>query len=129
MTVNGTWALADSARRYARRRRRHDMEDADIWLRREITIPANADASRLQFLAYHDEDVDIYINGVLPPARQATSQPMSRSRSARRRRSLLQPSAKSSWLFTATRRREGRGSTSAWWMSMKERNRIKLNHR
>ena len=37
----------------------------DIWLRREITIPANTDADRLQLLAYHDEDVEIYLNGVL----------------------------------------------------------------
>ncbi len=36
----------------------------DIWLRRSITIPADA-ASNLQFLVHHDEDVEIYVNGVL----------------------------------------------------------------
>jgi hypothetical protein len=37
----------------------------DIWLRREVTLPVSTHASRLQFLAYHDEDVEIYINGIL----------------------------------------------------------------
>lgn len=36
----------------------------DIWLRREVTLPANLPA-RLAFTAFHDEDVEIYINGVL----------------------------------------------------------------
>jgi Domain of unknown function (DUF4965)/Domain of unknown function (DUF5127)/Domain of unknown function (DUF1793)/Domain of unknown function (DUF4964) len=66
----------------------------DIWLRREVTIPANTDASRLQFLAYHDEDVEIYINGVFA-ARQGgyltTYQPVEISSAAL---SLLQPRAK-----------------------------------
>jgi hypothetical protein len=35
----------------------------DIWLRREFTMPAfNGD---LQCLVYHDEDVEVYVNGVL----------------------------------------------------------------
>jgi hypothetical protein len=36
----------------------------DIWLRREITIPDKA-GPNLQFYVYHDEDIDIYVNGVL----------------------------------------------------------------
>jgi hypothetical protein len=36
----------------------------DIWLRREITVPATA-GRNLQFLVFHDEDVEIYVNGVL----------------------------------------------------------------
>ena len=36
----------------------------DIWLRREVTLPANTDAARLQLVAYHDEDVEIYFSGV-----------------------------------------------------------------
>ena len=36
----------------------------DIWLRREITVPEGKHPN-LQFLVYHDEDVEIYINGVL----------------------------------------------------------------
>ncbi len=40
----------------------------DIWLRREMTLPANTDPSRLQLLVYHDEDVEVYIDGVLAAA-------------------------------------------------------------
>jgi hypothetical protein len=36
----------------------------DIWLRREMTLPAN-EHPHLQFIAYHDEDVEIYVNGHL----------------------------------------------------------------
>ena len=37
---------------------------ADIWLRREFTMPERR-VPDLQFLVYHDEDVEIYVNGVL----------------------------------------------------------------
>jgi hypothetical protein len=37
----------------------------DIWLRREIVIPAGTDPTRLQLLVYHDEDAEIYVGGVL----------------------------------------------------------------
>ena len=36
----------------------------DIWLRREITVP-DGEHPHLQFVAYHDEDVEIYVNGIL----------------------------------------------------------------
>ena len=36
----------------------------DIWLRREITVP-DGEHPNLQFIAYHDEDVEIYVNGIL----------------------------------------------------------------
>jgi hypothetical protein len=36
----------------------------DIWLRREITLP-DKKYSGLQFYVHHDEDVEIYVNGVL----------------------------------------------------------------
>ena len=36
----------------------------DIWLRREIAVPEGAHP-HLQFIAYHDEDVEIYVNGIL----------------------------------------------------------------
>jgi hypothetical protein len=36
----------------------------DIWLRREFTVPEGAHP-HLQFIAYHDEDVEIYVNGLL----------------------------------------------------------------
>jgi hypothetical protein len=35
----------------------------DIWLRRELTLPAGPFAN-LEFLVFHDEDVEIYVNGV-----------------------------------------------------------------
>jgi hypothetical protein len=37
---------------------------ADIWLRRDLTVP-DGNFSNLQFYVYHDEDVEIYVNGVL----------------------------------------------------------------
>ncbi len=37
----------------------------DVWLRREIRLPDSADPAKLQFLVYHDEDVEIYLDGVL----------------------------------------------------------------
>ena len=36
----------------------------DLWLRRTFTMPA-AKTSNLEFMVYHDEDVDIYVNGLL----------------------------------------------------------------
>jgi hypothetical protein len=36
----------------------------DIWLRRTVSIPQNV-PSNLQFLVHHDEDVEIYVDGVL----------------------------------------------------------------
>jgi hypothetical protein len=36
----------------------------DIWLRREVMVPPGS-YSNLQFYVYHDEDVDIYVNGEL----------------------------------------------------------------
>jgi len=37
---------------------------ADIWLRREFTL-GNEDLGRAVFLVHHDEDAEIYLNGVL----------------------------------------------------------------
>jgi hypothetical protein len=44
--------------------RRTDWHTDDIWLRREVTLPAEHYAN-LQFYSAHDEDVEIYVNGVL----------------------------------------------------------------
>jgi hypothetical protein len=35
----------------------------DIWLRRELTVPAGVDHTRLELLVYHDEDTEIYLDG------------------------------------------------------------------
>ena len=37
---------------------------ADVWARREFTLPAG-DTGSLQLLVHHDEDAEVYINGVL----------------------------------------------------------------
>jgi hypothetical protein len=36
----------------------------DIWIRRTLTVP-NVDVSKLKLLLYHDEDAEVYFNGVL----------------------------------------------------------------
>lgn len=43
---------------------RTTWNNADIWLRREVTLPSGA-FPNLQFYVYHDEDVEIYVNGQL----------------------------------------------------------------
>src|SRR3954452_5436197 len=38
----------------------------DVWMRREVTLPATGvDPAVLQLLVFHDEDVEIYFDGVL----------------------------------------------------------------
>jgi Domain of unknown function (DUF4965)/Domain of unknown function (DUF1793)/Domain of unknown function (DUF5127)/Domain of unknown function (DUF4964) len=37
----------------------------DIWLRREFTVPGGVEQGRLQLLVYHDEDAEIFLDGVL----------------------------------------------------------------
>jgi hypothetical protein len=65
----------------------------DIWLRREITMPPG-EHPNLQFLAYHDEDIEIYVNGV-PAASESgfttTYVPLDIAPPAR---ALLKPGAK-----------------------------------
>lgn len=36
----------------------------DIWIRRTITLPSTA-TGNLAFMVYHDEDVEVYVNGIL----------------------------------------------------------------
>ncbi|HEX7654108.1 MAG TPA: PQQ-dependent sugar dehydrogenase [Verrucomicrobiae bacterium] len=43
---------------------RTDWHTADIWLRREITLPQKPSAN-VKVRLHHDENVDIYLNGVL----------------------------------------------------------------
>jgi hypothetical protein len=37
----------------------------DIWLRREVTLSGEFDPSRIQLRVYHDEDVEVYVDGLL----------------------------------------------------------------
>jgi hypothetical protein len=66
---------------------------ADVWVRREFVMPAG-DHPDLQFLVYHDEDVEIYVNGV-PAASEGgynnEYEPMEISATAK---ALLKPGAK-----------------------------------
>jgi hypothetical protein len=43
---------------------RTEWNTADIWLRREMEVPGQKFTS-LQFRVHHDEDVEVYVNGVL----------------------------------------------------------------
>jgi len=43
---------------------RTEWNTPNIWLRREFEMP-NGDLKNLQLLAHHDEDIRVYINGVL----------------------------------------------------------------
>lgn len=64
----------------------------DIWLRRTVTLP-QGDVSKLQLIVYHDEDVEVYIDGVLAMSEagyQNEYRPFEISPAARR---LLKPGA------------------------------------
>ncbi len=37
----------------------------DIWIRRQVRLPENLDPANAQFIVYHDEDMEIYVDGVL----------------------------------------------------------------
>jgi hypothetical protein len=43
---------------------RTTWKSSDIWLRRDLAVPVG-NFSHLKFYAYHDEDIEIYIDGVL----------------------------------------------------------------
>ena len=43
---------------------RTEWSTPDLWVRREVTLPSQL-AGNLQFYVVHDEDVEIYVNGVL----------------------------------------------------------------
>jgi putative heme-binding domain-containing protein len=65
---DGQWATAPGPFGAANTpgiRPRTPWTNGDVWLRRQITVPADADVASLQFLVFHDEDAEIYLNGVL----------------------------------------------------------------
>jgi hypothetical protein len=36
----------------------------DIWIRRQVKLPENLNPAQVQFVVYHDEDVQIFVDGV-----------------------------------------------------------------
>jgi hypothetical protein len=44
---------------------RTEWRTADIWLRRDVVLPDGINPSQICLLVHHDEDVEVYINGVL----------------------------------------------------------------
>ena len=42
---------------------------ADVWLRRQVTLPTGRGLANLRLLVYHDEDVEVYIDSV-PAAKE-----------------------------------------------------------
>lgn len=48
---------------------RTDWHSTDIWLRRTIVLPDEFDAGAVQLRLHHDEDVKVYLNGVLAAER------------------------------------------------------------
>jgi hypothetical protein len=65
----------------------------DIWLRREITLP-DGNYPNLQFYVDHDEDVEIYVNGVLAATESGFNGSYDTLGIRASARTLLQPGAK-----------------------------------
>ncbi len=61
---DASWQSGEAPFGHALAGTRTDWSSGDIWLRREVTLPAGLPA-HLAFSVFHDEDVEIYVNGVL----------------------------------------------------------------
>ncbi len=66
----------------------------DIWLRRETVLPAGTDSSRIEFRVYHDEDVEIYVNGVIAAKQSGYATAYESTEIQPGASSLLKPGAK-----------------------------------
>ncbi len=62
----------------------------DIYLRRTVTLPADIPAS-LDVLARHDEDVEVYINGILAASAQGYTNDYARLPISKEARAALHP--------------------------------------
>lgn len=72
--------------------RHSSWKTSDIWLRKVITLPDN-DYTNVSFMVFHDEDVEIYVNGILAakePGYVTAIEPMDISDEAR---ALFKPNA------------------------------------
>ena len=67
-------------------------DTGDIWLRRQFVMPAGAHPN-LQFDVYHDEDVEIYVNGVLAASEAGYTTTYGTLEPSPASRALLQPGA------------------------------------
>jgi putative heme-binding domain-containing protein len=101
----------------------------DIWLRREFVLPATKfDPSTLQLLAFHDEDIEIFFDGILAARRSGfvtDYQPIEILPEARR---LLKPAAKIVVAVHCHQRFGGQGidvglgQVSQAWLSAQRKN-------
>ena len=73
--------------------RHTNWNSPDIWLRREMAIPEGEHAN-LQFVAYHDEGVEIYVDGVLAAQENDFTTSYTPLEISREARALLKPGAK-----------------------------------
>ena len=72
--------------------RNTDWHTSDIWLRREVTLP-DKKYSNLQFNVCHDEDVEIYVNGILASAESGFTSSYDTLEIRPAARALLKPGA------------------------------------
>jgi hypothetical protein len=71
---------------------RTEWSSPDIWLRRSISVP-EGDTSRLLLLVHHDEDAEVYLNGVLAARLNGYGTEYEEVPIAREARATLRPGA------------------------------------
>ena len=62
---------------------RTEWKTRDIWLRREFELP-EGDRGEFALLMHHDDDVEVYLNGVLAVRRRRATRATTRSSPCRR---------------------------------------------
>jgi hypothetical protein len=73
--------------------RHTDWKSPDIWLRREIAIP-EGEHPNLQLVVYHDEDAEIYVDGVLAAEESGFTTSYTPLGISSQARALMKPGAK-----------------------------------